>query len=229
MVNAYDEFNNPLGVDNEEENSDDFYDYDDDLTGDTVSTEDTEDNSTNIYNDYRRVSAKKSSKPSQLPGSRLIKKSRTNYRHCHQMPHSSSVKDHHHHHKHHKKISNTRQPPAGAGTTCTSIDQLKYAHTKRSLRTTSQNSPGRSKIKSTSKMPASKSQQQAPLPPPILTSTLQLQAHNENYVNLPPQQQVKPIYNQLPIKEIIQSLLNNTNRTATNDSISKVNDTVLEV
>jgi hypothetical protein len=61
MVNAYDEYDNQIGLGAEEddENSDDFFDYEDDLTGDTVSTEDTEDNSTNAYSDYRTRSGKK--------------------------------------------------------------------------------------------------------------------------------------------------------------------------
>ena len=62
MINTYDEYDNEIGID--EENSDDFFDYDDDFTEDTVSTEDTEDNSTNIYNDYTNPTTHmKSKKP----------------------------------------------------------------------------------------------------------------------------------------------------------------------
>lgn len=56
FINAYDEYNNGIELETGElENSDDFFDYDDDFTEDTVSTEDTEDN---IYNDYRSASNK---------------------------------------------------------------------------------------------------------------------------------------------------------------------------
>ena len=52
QIVTYDEYQNQIDNEHEDENSDDFFDYDDDFTEDTVSTEDTEDNSTNIFNEY---------------------------------------------------------------------------------------------------------------------------------------------------------------------------------